>query len=132
MIDDDHDQSDKEIFIRKSVSIRKKQRRYDQFHKTDNIILSEKYEKQVYSTSDEEGFQSIDELDDDELDLEDYDLPLNDDKLFAAPSLANPNYNSDQKNNIDINDLWILLWIRRVGFLIPTDFLIKISLSDWL
>jgi len=46
----------------------------------------------------------IDELDDDELDLEDYNLPLNDDKLFAASSLANLNYNSDQKNNIDIND----------------------------
>ena len=45
MIDNDHDQFDKEIFIRKSVDIRKKRRRYDQFHKTNNIILSEKYEK---------------------------------------------------------------------------------------
>ncbi len=45
IINNNHDQSDKEIFIRKSVSIRKKQRRYDQFHKTDNIILSEKSEK---------------------------------------------------------------------------------------
>ncbi|CAG8713639.1 391_t:CDS:2, partial [Funneliformis caledonium] len=48
-----------------------------------------KYEKQVdltgdEETSDEEDFQSIDELDDDEPDLEDYDLPLNDDKLFSC------------------------------------------------
>ncbi|CAG8730467.1 5800_t:CDS:2, partial [Funneliformis caledonium] len=74
----------------------KKRRRYDQFHKTNNIILSKKYEKQVDSTSDKEtgdeeysfgdkeGFQSIDKLDDDELDLEDYDLPLNNNELFAA------------------------------------------------
>jgi len=94
---------------------------HDQFHKTNNIILSEKYEKQVdstgnektgdeeYSFDDEEGFQSIDELDDDKIDLEDYDLPLNDDELFAASSLANPNYNSDQENNININNPWILL-----------------------
>ncbi|CAG8734305.1 17532_t:CDS:1, partial [Funneliformis caledonium] len=45
--------------------------------------------KQVDSTGDEEylfgdkeGFQSIYELDNDKLDLEDYDLPLNDDELY--------------------------------------------------
>jgi len=54
MIDDNYDQSNKEIFIKKSVGIRKKWRKYDQFHKIDNIILSEKSEKQVDLTSDKE------------------------------------------------------------------------------
>ncbi|CAG8647915.1 13866_t:CDS:2 [Funneliformis caledonium] len=77
-----------------------------------------KYLKQhVYSTGDEEGlsddkedFLPSDDLDDNKQDLEDFELLLNDDKLFTAPGFININ-NSDQNNNININDLWILLWI---------------------
>ncbi len=39
MIDNDHNQSDKNFFIRNPTSIKKKWRRYDKFHIIDNIII---------------------------------------------------------------------------------------------
>ena len=105
MIDRDNDQSDEKFFIKKSADVRKKRKRYDQFHKTDDtIIISIEDTEQRSESSDEEGSQtSGDKLDFDK-------LILDDDELFAAPG-SNLNFDPDKKKNIDINDPWILIWI---------------------
>src|SRR5271154_1011723 len=105
IIDRDNDQSDKEFFIKKSADVRKKRKRYDQFHKTDDtIIIPIEDTEQRSESSDEEGSQmSGDELDFDK-------LILDDDELFVAPG-SNLNFDLDKKKNIDINDPWILIWI---------------------
>jgi len=105
IIDRDNDQSDEEFFIKKSADVRKKRKRYDQFHKTDNTIIIPIEDTEQWSeSSDEEGSQtSGDELDFDK-------LILDDDELFAAPG-SNLNFDPDKEKNIDINDPWILIWI---------------------
>lgn len=108
MNDSDHARSDEEFLSPKPVS-RRKRRRYDQFHKTqDNIIIpGEEPEQHSDSSGDEEGSLT----DDDDHDDSDFDeLSSDDDELFAAPR-SNLNYDPDEEKFIDVNDPWILLWI---------------------
>ena len=56
------------------------------------------------SSSDEDGLLPVD----DDLDFD--ELHLDDDELFAAPG-SNFNYDIDEEINVNINNLWILLWI---------------------
>ena len=108
MNDSDHARSDEEFLSPKPVS-RRKRRRYDQFHKTqDNIIIpGEEPEQHSDSSGDEEGSLT----DDDDHDDSDFDeLSSDDDELFAAPR-SNLNYDPDEEKFVDVNDPWILLWI---------------------
>ena len=108
MNDSDHARSDEEFLSPKPVS-RRKRRRYDQFHKTqDNIIIpGEEPEQHSDSSGDEEGSLT----DDDDHDNSDFDeLSSDDDELFAAPR-SNLNYDPDEEKFVDVNDPWILLWI---------------------
>ena len=108
MNDSDNARSDEEFLSPKPVS-RRKRRRYDQFHKTqDNIIIpGEEPEQHSDSSGDEEGSLT----DDDDHDDSDFDeLSSDDDELFAAPR-SNLNYDPDEEKFIDVNDPWILLWI---------------------
>ena len=108
MNDSDHARSDEEFLSPKPVS-RRKRRRYDQFHKTqDNIIIpGEEPEQHSNSSSDEEG--SL--MDDDDHDDSDFDeLFSDDDELFAAFRF-NLNYDPDEEKFVDVNDPWILFWI---------------------
>ena len=108
MNDSDHARSDEEFLSPKPVS-RRKRRRYDQFHKTqDNIIIpGEEPEQHSDSSGDEEGSLT----DDDDHDDSDFDeLSSDDDELFAAPR-SNLNYDPDEEKFVNVNDPWILLWI---------------------
>src|SRR5256714_111322 len=108
MNDSDHARSDEEFLSPKPVS-RRKRRRYDQFHKTqDNIIIpGEEPEQHSDSSGDEEGSLT----DDDDHDDSDFDeLSSDDDELFAAPR-SNLNYDPNEEKFVDVNDPWILLWI---------------------
>ncbi|CAG8676028.1 6464_t:CDS:2 [Funneliformis caledonium] len=63
--------------------------------------------EQADLSDDEEGSQSFD----DEPTSDDEPF-LNDDEMFAISSSTNINYDSNQDNtNMDIDNLWILLWI---------------------
>lgn len=121
------------------VVLRKTRRRYDRFHKAEddvgiipNIPNEERDEEgsqsfdddsvgdeegsQLFdcdSVSDEEGSQLFDGESTSD-DNGDYDEMLPDnDEMFAAPSSANIDYDSDHNDmNMDMNaDIWILLWI---------------------
>src|SRR4051812_41918890 len=107
MIDSDHNQSNNDIG--KSVCVRHKRRKYDRFRKTnDTIIASGEEPNQSDPSSDEEGFQLIDDFNDYKSDID--ESFLDDDELFAAPS-SNFNYDPDEENITVMNDSWILLWI---------------------
>ncbi|CAG8631661.1 13903_t:CDS:2 [Funneliformis caledonium] len=82
--------------------------RYDQFRKTDDIIIIPNEEpEQADLSDDEEGSQSFN----DELTSDDESF-LNDDEMFAIPGSTNINYDSNQDNtNMDIDNLWIFFWI---------------------
>ena len=106
MNDSDHARSDEEFLSPKPVS-RRKRRRYDQFHKTqDNIIIpGEEPEQHSDSFGDEKGSLT----DDDDHDDSDFDeLSSDDGELFAA-SRSNLNYDPDEEIFVDVNDPWILL-----------------------
>ena len=113
MLDSDHDQSDEEGFVIRSVNIKKKRRRYDRFRETNDIIIitDEESEQQVNSSGDEEGEERSQSADD-----EDDDIFFDEDEnpnLFATPESAHFNYDSDDMNvDEDVNsNSWILLWI---------------------
>src|SRR6266511_386094 len=102
MNDSDHARSDEEFLSPKPVS-RRKRRRYDQFHKTqDNIIIpGEEPEQHSDSSGDEEGTLT----DDDDHDDSDFDeLSSDDDELFAAPR-SNLNYDPDEEKFVDVNEI---------------------------
>ncbi|EXX66991.1 uncharacterized protein OCT59_019577 [Rhizophagus irregularis] len=94
------------------VIIRKKGVRYNRFQFREmTIIPDEEPEQQVDSSGDEEGSRQI--LADDDVEYsEDDELFLDDDDgMFTAPA-SNYDYDSNQDNmDMDVDDLWILLWI---------------------
>ncbi|GBC30007.2 hypothetical protein GLOIN_2v1848891 [Rhizophagus irregularis DAOM 181602=DAOM 197198] len=68
-------------------------------------------EQQFDSSGDEGGSQSVY----DELTLEYNELYFEEnEELFVTPSTDDLNYDSDRENfitNIDVDDLWILIWV---------------------